>query len=189
LAFTALFDANALYGATVRSLLVTLAQTDLFRARWTYAIHKEWMDALRHKRPDIDPAKLEAVRDQVIAAVPDGLVTGYEAMVPTLELPDPKDRHVLAAAIKGRADVIVTWNLKDFPAQTLAAYDMHAETPDEFIMHLESLERSTVIRAAAVDRMRRKNPPVTPQEYLDSLKAGQLVKTAAFLSTVKILLN
>jgi predicted nucleic acid-binding protein len=189
LAFTALFDANALYGATVRSLIVTLAQTDLFRARWTHDIHSEWMNALRQKKPDIDQAKLDNVRDLMIAAVPDSLVTGYEAMVPTLELPDPKDRHVLAAAIKGRADVIVTWNLRDFPAQTLSAYDIHAETPDEFIMHLESLERSTVIRAAAEDRMRYKNPPVPPQDYLDRLKAGQLIRTAEFLSTVKVLLK
>jgi hypothetical protein len=189
LAFTALFDANALYGATVRSLLVTLAQTDLFRARWTYDIHAEWMNALRQKRPDIDPLKLEAVRDLMIEAVPDSIVTGYEAMIPTLDLPDAKDRHVLAAAIKGRADVIVTWNIKDFPADTLAAYDMHAETPDEFIMHLESLERSTVIKAAAEDRMRYRNPAVAPQDYLDRLKAGQLIKTAEFLATVKVLLK
>jgi predicted nucleic acid-binding protein len=189
LAFTALFDANVLFGQTARSLLVTLAQTDLFRARWSDTIHDEWMQAVRKKKPDITAKKLSNVRDLMVKAVPDSLVVGHEALIPTVQLPDPKDRHVLAAAIKGRADVIVTWNLKHFPADVLSAYDMHAETPDEFIMHLESLETSTVIRAAAEDRMRYKNPPVSPKEYLERLRACQLIKTAEFLSKVKVLLK
>jgi predicted nucleic acid-binding protein len=188
-AFTAFFDANVLYGNAVRSLLVTLAQTDLFRARWSMAVHAEWLENLKVNRPDLDLEKLTAVRDLIIKAVPDSVVYGYEPLINTLTLPDPKDRHVLAAAIKGRADVIVTFNVKDFPADVLRAYDMHAETPDEFIMHLESLERSTVVRAAAEDRARHNKPVITPDEYLERLTKGGLKDVVAFLASVKVLLK
>jgi predicted nucleic acid-binding protein len=189
LAFTAFFDANVLYGNAVRSLLVTLAQTDLFRAKWSLEVHSEWLKHLKANRPDLDPVKLDGVRDRMIAAVPDSLVFGYEPLIKTLKLPDAKDRHVLAAAIKGRADVIVTFNVKDFPAGILRAYDMHAETPDEFIMHLESLERSTVVRAAAEDRARHTSPALTPDDYLGRLAKGGLTDVVAFLASVKVLLK
>src|SRR4051794_25540256 len=97
------------------------AQTKLFRARWTDRIHEEWMSSLRADRPDITPAQVERIRELMNAAVPDCLVTGFEAIIPSLTLPDENDRHVLAAAIVGRADVIVTTNLDDFPEAALAA--------------------------------------------------------------------
>jgi len=66
----------------------------------------------------------------------DALVTGYEELIDGLHLPDPDDRHVLAAAIRGRADVIVTCNLKDFPAGALKSYGIEAQHPDEFLLNL-----------------------------------------------------
>ena len=120
MAFTALYDACVLYPAPLRDLLMHLALTDLFRAKWTDAIHEEWMRAVLETRPDLTREKLERTRNLMNAHVRDCLVTGYEGLIPGLPLPDPDDRHVLAAAIRGRADVIVTFNLKDFPATTLA---------------------------------------------------------------------
>ena len=99
---TALYDANVLYPATLRDVLVELATAGLFRARWTDAIHDEWTRNLLADRPDLSPAAVDRVRRLVDAAVPDCLVTGYEPLVAGLDLPDPGDRHVPAAG-RGRA--------------------------------------------------------------------------------------
>ena len=75
-------------------------------------------------------------------AIPEALVTGYEQLIEGLDLPDPRDRHVLAAAIIGRADVIVTFNLVDFPPEYLLAFDLEALHPDEFLNHQLTLNES-----------------------------------------------
>jgi predicted nucleic acid-binding protein len=112
--FTVFFDANVFFGARLRSVIVTLAQTGLFRARWSDDVHREWMRAVVEKRPDLTLEKLEPTRRAMDRAVPDCLVAGYEPLIPSLTLPDPDDRHVLAAAIAARASVIVTFNVTDF---------------------------------------------------------------------------
>jgi PIN domain len=93
----------------------------LFRARWTADIHREWMEAVAAKA-GIDIARLEKTRRLLDASVPDALVSGYEGLIPALQLPDPDDRHVLAAAIRCGASAIVTFNERDFPADELAKY-------------------------------------------------------------------
>src|ERR1700733_12269401 len=112
--YTALFDASVLYPAVTRDLLLQLAVTDLFRAKWTAAIHDEWMRSILRDRPSINPADLERTRTLMDASVRDCIITGYDTLISSLTLPDPDDRHVLAAAIVGRCDVIVTCNLRDF---------------------------------------------------------------------------
>jgi predicted nucleic acid-binding protein len=127
--YTAFLDANVVYPATVRDILLELAQTDLFKAKWSQDVHREWIEALLRNEPHRERARLERTRDLMNSAVRDCLVTGYEALIPSLELPDPDDRHVLAAAIVGRCDVIVTCNLQDFPAPTLAPFKSTRNTP------------------------------------------------------------
>lgn len=105
---TALLDANVLYPAPIRDVLLQLAVEDLFRAKWTADIHREWIEALLRNEPHRDRAALERTRTLMDTAVGDALITGYEALIEMLVLPDPDDRHVLAAAIIGRCDVIVT---------------------------------------------------------------------------------
>ncbi len=102
-------------------------------------------------------------------------------MIAGLTLPDPGDRHVLAAAIHARADVIVTYNLKDFPTATLKPYGLEAQHPDEFIGHLIDLTPETVTLAAQKCRARLKHPPKNTEEYLDILGMQQLPQTVAFL--------
>lgn len=99
----------------MRDLLLQLAVADLFRARWTADIHREWIDALLLDQPHRNRAALERTRDLMDTATRDSLVTGHHGLIPSLRLPDPDDRHVLAAAIVGRCDAIVTWNPRDFP--------------------------------------------------------------------------
>jgi PIN domain len=114
-AYTALLDASVLYPAPLRDVLLELATTDVYRAKWSSAINEEWINALMRNEPHRDRAALERTRALMDRATRDCLLEGYEALIPSLLLPDPNDRHVLAAAITGRCDVIFTANLKDFP--------------------------------------------------------------------------
>jgi len=124
--FTVVYDANVLYPNTLRDLLIRIAQSGTVQAKWTNAILDEMLAALRRNRPDIPAGKLERLRDLMNKAVRDCLVTGYEPLIEGLKLPDPDDRHVLAAAIKTGAQVIVTRNLKDFPESDLQPWDIEA---------------------------------------------------------------
>lgn len=112
--FTAIFDACVLYPYSLRDLLVQLATTDLFRGRWSSHIHDEWIRAVLSERPDLTAARLVRTRELMDMHVMDSVVTGYEGLIDGLELPDPNARHVLAAAIRCHAQVIVTHNLKHF---------------------------------------------------------------------------
>lgn len=179
--FSAVYDACVLYPAPLRDLLLQLALTDLFRAYWTADIHKEWMRNVLTDRPDITPEQLERTRELMDAHVRDCLVEGYESLVPSLALPDEDDRHVLAAAIVSGADVIVTYNLKDFPDEKLNIYGIEAQHPDEFLMHLIDLAPSQVCAAASTIRSRLRNPPKTAAEYLDTLEQQQLPQVASAL--------
>jgi len=114
--FTVVFDANVLFGIRLTSLLMELAMSGLFRARWSADIHREWMTAVSEQH-GIPIEKLTVRRDSMDAAVLDGCVSGYEDLIENLKLPDPTDRHVLACAICCGASSIVTFNERDFPPQ------------------------------------------------------------------------
>ena len=117
--FTVIYDACVLYPAPLRDLLMRLALTDLYRARWTDMIHDEWIRNVLLQRPDLKREDLERTRSLMNANVRDSLVTGFAHLIPAIELPDADDRHVVAAAIHAGANLIVTFNLKDFPAEAL----------------------------------------------------------------------
>ena len=161
-----------------------LALTGLFRAKWSADVHEEWISALLEKRPDLTREKLERTRAFMDLHATDALVTGYEDLIPGLQLPDPDDRHVLGAAIRGQADVIVTMNLRDFPADVVGAFGIEAQHPDEFVLHLLDLASGLVIAAAETHRQSLKNPPRTANEYLESLERQGLTQTACALREV-----
>ena len=175
--FTALFDACVLYPAPLRDLLMRLAMTGLFRARWTNEIHNEWIKAVLANRKDIQPSALERTKALMNSHVRDSVVTGYESLIPSLALPDPNDRHVLAAAIRTRAHVIVTFNLKDYPKSCLDKFGIEAQHPDEFIHHLFGIDLPTVCAAAKKQREALKHPPKTTDEFLACLARQGLPKT------------
>jgi hypothetical protein len=143
-----LIDANVLYAAPLRDLFMQLALSRLFRARWTARINDEWTRNLLANRPDIAFEQTEFTKAMMIRAVPDGMVEGYEGLIESLQLPDPDDRHVLAAAIKAEADVIVTLNRKDFPHEALQPHGIEVQYPDEFLAVLSGLAPEVVIAAA-----------------------------------------
>lgn len=179
--FAVVYDACVLYPAPLRDFLMRLALTDLFRAKWTDAIHEEWIRNLRKNRPDLTAEQLHHTRKSMDIHVRDALVTGYECLIPSLSLPDPNDRHVLAAAIRSQASGIVTFNLKDFPKEELANYDIEAIHPDEFIADLYDLNAAKVLEAASRQRRSLRNPEKTVEEYLDTLLKQGLPETVSLL--------
>jgi predicted nucleic acid-binding protein len=118
--FTAILDACVLYPAPLRDFLLRLSEVELYRARWTKEIENEWVTNLLKNRADLERKKLERTCELMRKAIADSEVTGHISLVDSLDLPDEGDRHVLAAAIVGRADVIVTFNLKDYPKEKLS---------------------------------------------------------------------
>lgn len=179
--FTVIYDACVLYPAPLRDLLMRLAMTDLYRARWTDMIHDEWTRNVLKQRPDLRPEDLERTRFLMNAHVRDSLVTGFEHLIPSVELPDHDDRHVVAAAIHSGASLIVTFNLKDFPPEQLNLYNLVAQHPDDFIFDLLDLQPAKVCSAAANHRRSLKNPPKTADEYLDTLLKQGLTQTVGLL--------
>lgn len=158
-----------------------LAVMDLFRAKWSNAIHDEWTRSVLKDRPDLTADQLERTRVLMNSHVRDCLVANYEDLIPSLTLPDPDDRHVLAAAIVSGADVIVTYNLSDFPESAIAKYGIEAQHPDEFIMHLLDLAPNLVCTAVKRQRQSLKNPPKTVEELLETFEGQALTQTVAFL--------
>ncbi|MBA3920721.1 MAG: PIN domain-containing protein [Nostocaceae cyanobacterium] len=178
---TVVYDACVLYPAALRDLLIWLALTNLFQARWTEEIHNEWMRNVLKKRPDITLKQLTRTKNLMNNHIPNCLVTGYESIIPDLQLPDVKDRHVLAAAIHSSANIIVTFNLRDFPSTALAPYRIQAQHPDIFILDLLYLNSRAVCQAAARQRSSLKNPPKTVEDYLETLNQQGLTQTVAVL--------
>lgn len=181
MSFVVVYDANVLYPSTLRDLLIRIAQTGLVQAKWTDRILDEVFRSLRANRPDLDPLKLDRTRDLMNRAVRDCLVTGYEPLIDALTLPDPDDRHVLAAAIKARAQVIVTDNLQDFPGNALGPWDMEAKGADAFVLDQIELNREAVY--ASIQRIAdsRSRPPATISDVLAELERGGLVESVAAL--------
>lgn len=186
--YTALLDANVLYPAPMRDVVMQLAVTDIFKAKWSEDVHREWIEALMRNQPHRDRAALERTRDLMNKATRDCLVTGYETLITSLDLPDPDDRHVLAAAIVGRCDVIVTQNLKDFPNDAIKPFGIEAQHPDDFLSNQLALAPGLFCSALRKVRARLQNPPYTAEDYLAILTQQGLVATAAELEQFSELL-
>lgn len=180
MAFVVLYDANVLYPSTLRDVLIRVALAGMVQAKWTDQILDETFSNLTRNRPDLDPDVLGRTRTLMNDAIRDVLVTGYEPLIEAVELPDPDDRHVLAAAIKAKAQVIVTSNLRDFPEDTLATWDMEAKHPDDFLVdqfHIDGVRMHQIVQSVA-DAWRKPDASVT--DVLDSLEV-EAPQTAALL--------
>lgn len=175
--FTVVYDACVLYPAPLRDLLMHLALTDLYRARWTDMIHDEWTRSLLGKRPDLKPEAVHRTRELMDMHVRDAKVENFEHLIQVVELPDPNDCHVVAAAMHAGAEVIVTMNVKDFPPERIDRYNMSAQHPDDFVVDLMDLNKSKVMEAVARHRKSMKKPPKSADEYLDTLAIQGLVQT------------
>ena len=185
---TAVYDANILYAAPLRDLFIRLAQTGLVRARWTDTIHDEWLRNVLKDNPQLSAERLARTRTLMNEAVRDCLVTGYEDLIESLTLPDADDRHVLAAAIRAGAEVIVTYNLNDFPPESLSRFDIVALHPDDFLVGLLDLSPGVVCAAVKRQRESLRNPPKTIEELLTTLQSQGLTQAVARFRTFADLL-
>ena len=180
----AVYDACVLHSAPVRDLLLRLAVAGIVRARWSERILDECFESIRRVRPDLPPERLARTRDLINRAVPDCLIGGYERLVKGLSLPDPDDRHVLAAGIRARAQVIVTFNLADFPESELARFGIVARHPDEFVSGLLDVDPDGVCTAVREQASALRNPPQSVAQLLDTLHVCGLPRSAARLREV-----
>jgi hypothetical protein len=137
--------------------------------------------AILRSRPGIEPGKVNRLRGLMNASVPDCLVEAYEPLVDGLKLPDEDDRHVLAAAIACRADVIVTFNLGDFPAESLSPWGIEAWNPDEFLLDLADVDPKRVWGCLQRIADSRRNPPGTVEDVLAQLERSGLIEASAAL--------
>jgi len=166
--------------------MMRLSLTDLFNARWTDQIHEEWISAL--VRNGYDRSYLEKTRELMDLHVRDGKVHDFEDLIESITLPDPDDRHVMAAAIKSNADAIVTFNLKDFPEDVLEKYNIEVIHPDDFILYQIELSVAKVCQALKDQRQALKNPAINVKEFLAILQKQQLPKTVLELKEISELL-
>jgi hypothetical protein len=180
----ALLDACVLYPVPIRDLLLQLASADLYQPKWTRQIQEEWSRNLLLNRPDLTAAQLQRTITLMDAAFPEAEVTAYKALIPTLTLPDANDRHVLAAALRSQAQVIVTANLKDFPTSYLATLGIERQHPDAFIGQLIDQQPTQALAAFRQQVAYLKNPPKTAMEVLGSLQKSGLATTAERLAAL-----
>ncbi|NIJ54460.1 PIN domain-containing protein [Dyadobacter arcticus] len=179
--FVAILDACILYPAPVRDLLMHLADVGLYTPKWTDKIHEEWTRNLLQNRPDIASKQLQRTIAAMQNTFPDANVSNYESLIESFKLPDPNDAHVLAAAIRCKADVIVTANMKDFPNKYLQQFDIEAQHPDFFISNLIELNPECALTAFNNQIGNLRNPPMTAHTVLDKLRKAGLQNTSESL--------
>jgi len=175
------YDANVLYSAQLRDFLIRLALGGALRAHWTEQVHEEWMRNVEADYPDITRNDLQRVRQLMDEALPGAEVTGYEDRIEDLSLPDPSDRHVLAAAIHVGAGHIVTFNTRDFPSSKLDNWDIEATGPDELVSGLFGQMPDRILDVARRHRQSLTRPSKSPEEYLQLLRGCELEETAHLL--------
>lgn len=184
--FTVILDANVLASGLGRNMLLSLAEAGLFRPRWTNDILEETERAIAKIIGDSAKAKLQ--RERIELAFPEACIDGHELFVGAIELKDPDDRHVVAAAIRTRAAIIVTENTRDFDAETLQVLDIQALRLDDFVADQIDLAGPEAVTALRAMRQRFKNPEITAEALVRRVEACGLVQTANLLEQYASLL-
>ena len=165
----ALLDANVLWSAAVRDTLLLAAERGLYRPIWTLQILDEMARNLKAKRPDLAPYRIDRTVSQMCDFFPDALVSGYDDLIPRMRNHEG-DRHVLAAAVRGDASIIVTWNRSHFPPTECATYGIEVLTPDEFLCRLWDQNSAQMVSVLEEQSSHLVNPSRTPQQILETLQ-------------------
>lgn len=186
--YSALLDANVLHPAFLRGALLWFADARLLRPVWSEDILEEWRRSVMRRHKDVDEGKLGELQETFTSQFPDAQVYNYRPFIDVLDLPDEKDRHVLAAAIVGRCNGIVTANLKDFPEKTLEMYGIEAVHPDEFIVNIIDLDQDKALAASKRHREAMSKTTPTVEEFLDRYEQAGLIQAHQRLSKHKELL-
>ena len=184
--FTVILDANVIAGALPRNILLSLAEAGFFRPRWSAEILEEFEAYFTQQFTDSAGAVRQ--RRRMEEAFPEAEVSNHDALIEAIDLPDKKDRHVLAAAIHTKAALIVTENLKDFPLEVLAQYDIEAVGLDDFIADILDLAGAEAIAALRTMRQRFQNPALDAEALIAKIESFGLQETAKILYGYRSLL-
>ncbi len=177
--FSCLIDTNILYPFHTRDIMLWFAHFELYTPKWSQHIFEEWENVMRNK--NIDDFEIKKRIENVTLAFPEALVKNYELLIDSINLPDLKDRHVLAAAIKSNSQVIVTNNLKDFPRKYLESFNISAKSADDFLTDLIDLNHEIAIEAFKMMVLHKKNPDLDEYQMLDIFRKYDLKQTADYL--------
>lgn len=180
--FKCVLDTNVIYPLWIRDLLMWFAYYELYTPKWSNNIFDEWISVMKRKGVDEKEAIKRAHKMNI--AFPDALVVNYEPLIETLKLPDIDDRHVLAAAIKTNANVIITNNIKDFPETYLASFGLKTKMPDDFFTDIIDLSHELSVQAFKKLVLNKKNPPYNDYEVLDIFRNNGLKDTADYIHTL-----
>lgn len=180
-----LLDANVLYSAPLRDFFLNLADVGMYIPKWTDEIHNEWIRNLLKNRPDIKEQSLRRAQEYMNSAFPDSNISDYEIFLNSLNLPDENDKHVLAAAIKGRVDFIATFNTKDFPQEYISSFGLEVLNPDQFTSDLFFSNPHKVSKALDNQVKNLSNPPKSRAEVLNNLYRCELKNTVENLRTLQ----
>ena len=172
------FDACILYPFHLRNIVVQLAVDRLVDARWTDAIHREWMRSLAARMPAIPLERLQSTRQLMNAALPTAMVSVSQQQLRLVSLPDPDDRHVVAAGIAAGASLILTWNLRDFPAAELRKHGLRRQTPDAFLAELYDDVPDPVIGSLANAKRNLNKSRVSAFDFIEILRNQGLTRLA-----------
>jgi hypothetical protein len=178
----AVLDADVLHAIPVCDCLMWIALEGAIRPHWTDTIHEEWIASLLARRRDLSRAALERRRRAMEVALPGARVRRDLRRVHALELPDARDRHVVAAAVAARATHIITYNLRDFPGRALEPYGCAAVHPDDVLYTLLRTARADTLRAVRSQRTNLGNPPIGAERLLSTFRGHGLVRFADALA-------
>lgn len=167
--FSALLDACVLVPVALADTLLRLAEADLYRPLWSERILDEMVDAIKAVRPNLPPGAARRRADVMRLFFEDAEVGGWQDLEPSITLPDPDDRHVVAAAVRGRADLIVTANTRDFPTGVLSGMGLEVQHPDEFLLNQLDLEPDLTIAALHRQAAATRRPAITTKILLGHL--------------------
>ncbi|GIK96233.1 MAG: hypothetical protein BroJett029_04420 [Alphaproteobacteria bacterium] len=165
----AVYDACVLYPFHLRNLLVQCAVDRLIAARWTEEVHDEWIRNLSKDNANLSAERLKRTRDLMNGVLPDADVKDYKKHIETVHLPDPDDRHLVAAGISARASLIVTWNTAHFPDGELVKHGLKRRTPDELLIELYNARQDMVVAATANARRNLTKSGISPRDFLEAL--------------------
>ena len=162
----ALLDTCVLYPRYVRDALLSLAETGLYKPQWSEDILEELGRNLLED--GLPPDRIEWLLHEMRETFPEAMVSGYQTRIDSMRT-DPKDRHVAAAAVECSADVIVTDNLRDFPQEALAPFQLEAQSADEFLTYLLTLDPRQVTDALSQLVAAYRKPPLRMSELINIL--------------------
>jgi hypothetical protein len=174
----AVFDACILYPFHLRNIVVQAATDRLVEARWTDEIHEEWVTNLAANTSAVSIERLRATQRLMNDLLPAATVSGYDGHISAVSLPDPNDRHVVAAGVAANASLILTWNLRDFPPRELKKFGLRRETPDTFLAGLYDRIPELTVDSLARARSNLSRSRLSASDFVDILKGQNLEQLA-----------